>query len=108
VLGIVIGAAAGSDRQRSPQRAAPAAPAVSPACKAAVDRANQSLAIAAQVEAALAEHTKIMNDLLHGKINGSTALKTGMPSLVTGASESARFDIALADYQQVVKRCQLR
>jgi hypothetical protein len=82
-----------------------AIPAVSPACKVAVDRANTSLAIAAQVEAALAEHTKIMNDLISGKIDGSTALKTGMPSLVSGAGQSARFDVALADYRQVVSRC---
>jgi len=30
-----------------------------------------------------------------------------MPSLVMGAAESAKFDLALADYRQVVKQCRL-
>jgi hypothetical protein len=83
-------------------------PVASPECKTAVDRANKSLAHAVQVERNLAEHTKIMNDLLHGKIDGDTALKTGTPSLIRGAAESSRFDIALADYKQVVNQCKLQ
>jgi hypothetical protein len=85
-----------------------ATPAASPECKTAVDRANKSLAHAVQVERNLAEHTKIMNDLLRGKIDGDTALKTGTPSLIRGAAESSKFDIALADYKQVVNQCKLR
>jgi hypothetical protein len=61
-----------------------ATPVASPACKTAVDRANKSLAHAVRVERNLAEHTKIMNDLLHGKIDGDTALKRGTPSLIKG------------------------
>ncbi|HEV8653550.1 MAG TPA: hypothetical protein VG276_30165 [Actinomycetes bacterium] len=78
-----------------------------PACVRAVDRANRSLAYAVQVEKALAEHTQYMNELFDGKISSSRALKEGMPSLITGASASARFDAALADYRQVVKACRL-
>ena len=78
-----------------------------PACLRAVDRANRSLDYAVQVEQALAEHTEYMNELADGRITGSQALKEGMPSLVTGASASARFDAALADYRQVVKSCRL-
>jgi hypothetical protein len=85
-----------------------ATPVASPECKTAVDRANKSLAHAVQVERNLAEHTKIMNDLLRGKIDGDTALKTGTPSLIRGAAESSKFDIALADYKQVVNQCKLR
>jgi hypothetical protein len=85
-----------------------ATPVASPECKTAVDRANQSLAHAVQVERNLAEHTKIMNDLLHGKIDGDTALKMGTPSLIRGAAESSKFAIALADYKQVVNQCKLR
>jgi hypothetical protein len=84
-----------------------ATPVASPECKTAVDRANKSLAHAVQVERNLAEHTKIMNDLLRGKIDGDTALKTGTPSLIRGAAESSKFDIALADYKQVVNQCKL-
>jgi hypothetical protein len=36
-----------------------------------------------------------MNDLLHGKISGSVALKKGLLSLVTGDEGSAKFDKAL-------------
>ena len=79
-----------------------------PECKDAVDRANQSLAIAASVEGSLAEHTKIMNDLLHGKISAQAAITRGMPSLIAGASQSGRFDAALADYRNVVAQCRLR
>jgi|Tabmets5t2r1_1033131.scaffolds.fasta_scaffold15049_3 hypothetical protein len=85
-----------------------ATPVASPECKTAVDRANKSLAHAVQVERNLAEHTKIMNDLLRGKIDGDTALKMGTPSLIRGAAESSKFDIALADYKQVVNQCKLQ
>lgn len=87
---------------------ATAAPAASAECKTAVDRANRSLAHAVELEQNLAEHTKIMNDLLKGKIDGGTALKTGMPSLIRGAAEASKFDIALADYKQVVDQCKLQ
>jgi hypothetical protein len=85
-----------------------ATPVASPECKTAVDRANKSLAHAVQVERNLAEHTTIMNDLLRGKIDGDTALKRGTPSLIRGAAESSKFDIALADYKQVVNQCKLQ
>jgi hypothetical protein len=85
-----------------------ATPVASPECKTAVDRANKSLAHAVQVERNLAEHTRIMNDLLRGKIDGDTALKRGTPSLIRGAAESSKFDIALADYKQVVNQCKLQ
>jgi hypothetical protein len=61
-----------------------------------------------RVSAALREHTEVMNRLLNGKIDASAALRSGTPSLITGSAESARFDIALADYKKVVDRCQLR
>jgi hypothetical protein len=85
-----------------------ATPVASPECKTAVDRANKSLAHAVQVERNLAEHTRIMNDLLRGKIDGDTALKRGTPSLIRGAAESSKFDIALADYKHVVNQCKLQ
>jgi hypothetical protein len=49
-----------------------------------------------------------MNRLLNGRIDANTALRTGTPSLITGSAESAKFDVALADYRRVVDRCQLR
>ena len=111
--GVAVGVAARSEDRPSGAFAAatatsaPTAPAASPQCRTAVERANRSLAIAVKVEEALAEHTEYMNDLLNGKIDGDTALRLGMPSLVMGAAESAKFDLALADYRQVVKQCRL-
>ena len=85
-----------------------ASPAASPECAEAVQRANASLRHAVAVSTALREHTEIMNKLLNGRIDAATALRTGTPSLIMGSAESARFDVALADYRKVVDRCQLR
>lgn len=85
-----------------------AAPAATPECAEAVERANASIGHAVKVSGALREHTEIMNDLLQGRIDGDTALQTGTPSLITGSAESAKFDLALADYKKVVDSCKLR
>ena len=85
-----------------------ASPAASPECAEAVQRANASMSHAVRVSAALREHTEIMNKLLNGRIDASTALRSGTPSLIMGSAESAKFDVALADYRKVVDRCQLR
>jgi hypothetical protein len=85
-----------------------ARPAASPECVEAVERANRSMSYAVKVSGALREHTKIMNDLLNGRISADAALRTGTPSLIAGSAEAARFDVALADYRKVVDRCQLR
>jgi hypothetical protein len=85
-----------------------AAPTAAPECAEAVERANESMSHAVRVSAALREHTEVMNRLLNGKIDASAALRSGTPSLITGSAESARFDVALADYKKVVDRCKLR
>jgi hypothetical protein len=85
-----------------------ASPTAAPECAEAVQRANQSMSHAVKVAGALREHTEIMNRLLNGKLSAEAALKTGTPSLITGSAESAKFDVALADYKQVVDRCKLR
>ena len=110
--GIAIGRDTG-DRDRAARFAATsssaaAVPAASPECAEAVERANKSMAHAIRVSNALQEHTEIMNDLLHGRIDGDTALRTGTPSLIVGSAESAKFDVALADYKRVVDSCRLR
>jgi hypothetical protein len=85
-----------------------AAPTAAPECAEAVRRANASMSHAVAVSAALRQHTEIMNKLLNGKIDAATALRTGTPSLIAGSAESAKFEVALADYKQVVDRCKLR
>ena len=100
------GGAAGYDSATASSMAA--SPTASPECAEAVERANASMSHAVAVSAALRQHTEIMNRLLNGKIDAATALRTGTPSLITGSAESAKFDVALADYRKVVDRCQLR
>jgi len=85
-----------------------ASPTAAPECAEAVKRANESMSHAVRVAGALREHTEIMNRLLNGKLSADAALKAGTPSLITGSAESAKFDVALADYKQVVDRCKLQ
>jgi hypothetical protein len=110
--GIVIGdrdpGARAAGAAATASSAVAASPAASPECAEAVERANKSMGHAVKVSNALREHTEIMNDLLHGRIDGDTALRTGTPSLIVGSAESAKFDVALADYKRVVDSCQLQ
>jgi hypothetical protein len=116
--GVAIGARGGGDRE--PGRATgsgfaaatstsvAAAPTASPECAEAVERANASMSHAVAVAGALRTHTEVMNDLLNGKLDAETALRKATPSLIAGSAEAAKFDVALADYKQVVDRCKLR
>ena len=112
--GIVIGGrrdparGTGSGFAAATSTSTAASPTAAPECAEAVKRANQSMSHAVKVAGALREHTEIMNRLLNGKLSAEAALKTGTPSLITGSAESAKFDVALADYKQVVDRCKLR
>jgi hypothetical protein len=112
--GIAIGASrdGGAGRpsgfQSATASSVAASPTASPECAEAVQRANASMSHAVAVSTALRQHTEVMNRLLNGKIDANTALRTGTPSLITGSAESAKFDVALADYRKVVDRCQLR
>jgi hypothetical protein len=84
-----------------------AAPTATPECAEAVRRANESVGHAVKLAGALRAHTEIMNRLLNGELTLEAARKAGTPSLITGSAESARFDVALAAYKQVVDRCRL-
>ena len=82
-------------------------PAASPECAEAVVKANRTLSHAVQVSGALREHTEAMNKLLSGGLGAKEAVQAGTPSLISGSAESAKFDVALADYRKVADRCQL-
>ncbi len=82
--------------------------AASPECAEAVERANETISHAVRVSGALREHTEAMNKLLNGSMKADAAVKAGTPSLIAGSAESAKFDVALADYRKVVDRCELR
>jgi hypothetical protein len=80
----------------------------SPACKTAVDRANTMLTIAVKLQRELAEYSRIMRDPSNRNLSGREVVEKTAPSLQAGASDSARFDQALADYRQIVDRCVVR
>jgi glutamine synthetase adenylyltransferase len=56
----------------------------------------------------LAEYGRIMSDPSNRDLSGREVVERIAPSLQAGASESTRFDQALADYRQVVDQCKLR
>jgi hypothetical protein len=84
------------------------APVAAPVCKTAVDRANTMLAVAVELRRELAEYGRIMSDPSTRNLSGREVVERIAPALRAGASESTRFDQALADYRQVVDQCQLR
>jgi hypothetical protein len=111
--GIAIGgqrdpAGNGSGSVAATSTSAATSPTAAPECAEAVERANESISHAVKVAGALREHTEIMNRLFTGKLSAEAARRTGTASLITGSAESAKFDLALADYKQVVDRCKLR
>jgi hypothetical protein len=85
-----------------------AAPVAAPACKTAVDRANTMLASAVELRRELAEYSRIMSDPSTRELSGREVVEKMAPSLQAGASESASFERALADYRQIVDQCELR
>ena len=122
VGGVVVGAVAWSDDRparvtngvagtasgrRVPGTTA-VAPGATPACKTAVDRANTMLAIAVKLQRELAEYSRVMRDPANGNLSVREVVEKTAPSRQAGASESASFERALADYRQIVDQCQLR
>jgi hypothetical protein len=105
--GTNAGVAGASAATQSPD-ATPVAPVASPACKTAVDRANAMLASAVELRRELAEYSRIMRDPANRNLSVREVVDKRAPSLQAGASESASFDRALADYRQIVDQCELR
>ena len=85
-----------------------ASPTASPECAEAVERANKTMSHAVLVSGALREHTEAMSRLRNGKLDPEAAVRAGTPSLIAGSAESAKFDLALADYRKVADRCRLQ
>jgi hypothetical protein len=120
--GVVVGAVAWSTDQPAGAKAGVAGassatqspdttrvvPVAAPACKTAVDRANTMLASAVELRRELAEYGRIMRDPSTRNLSGREVVEKMAPALQAGASESASFERALADYRQVVDQCKLR
>jgi hypothetical protein len=105
--GAKAGVAGASSATQSPDTTA-VAPVATPACKTAVDRANTMLAIAVKLQRELAEYSRIMSDPSNRNLSVREVVDKHAPSLQAGASESASFERALADYRQIVDQCELR
>ena len=104
--GAKAGVAGASSATQSPATTT-VAPVASPACKTAVDRANTMLAIAVELQRELAEYSRIMSDPSNRTLSVREVVEQTAPSR-QGASVSARFDRALADYRQIMDQCELR
>lgn len=74
-------------------------------CVGALEASDRALSQAGKVESALTEHSKVMTDFEYGRISAQQLRNLALPPLVRGASDSAKFDQVLHDYQQQVKRC---
>jgi len=105
--GAKVGVASASSATSSPDTTR-VAPVAAPACKTAVDRANTMLAVAVELRRELAEYGRVMRDPSNRDLSVREVVEKMAPSLQAGASESARFDQALANYRQVVDQCKLR
>ena len=105
--GAKAGVAGATSATQSPGTTA-VAPVATPACKTAVDRANTMLVIAVKLRRELAEYSRIMRDPSNRNLSVREVVDKHAPSLQAGASESASFERALADYRQVVDQCELR
>jgi hypothetical protein len=120
VGGGLIGAVAWSDDRPAGHRTAGvsaatkrptvtiAGPVASAGCKTAVDRANAMLAAAVNLRRATVAQGRILRDPANRDLTVGEVLKKLAVSEQAGASESARFTRALADYRQVVDQCKLQ
>ena len=77
------------------------------ACVRAVQAADVSFLPAFGIDVALAAHTQVMDRLLAGQITPVQALNQGEVSLVQGAADAAKFDLAYQAYLRVLRQCQL-
>ena len=122
VGGLVVGAVAWSDDRGATdaQRGAAnpstgrdtgtasAASVATPACKTAVDRANEMLASAVKLRGALAEQDQVLNDPANRDASVGEVLQRLAATRQMASTESATFDRALDAYRAVVDKCDLR
>lgn len=72
--------------------------ATSPACAAALRRADEALERAGALGEALGQHTEIMDELLAERIDAQEALDRTLPVLTDGATERRRFEQDVSGY----------
>jgi hypothetical protein len=98
----------------APSAAAPAAPTSAPpaaaatpapACTAALLRADAALERSVALDAALGQHTEIMDELLAERIDAQEALDRALPVLTDAATERRRFQQELSAYSDSRQDC---
>ena len=105
--------AASSSREASPTASADApttptaapAEAASAACATALAQADAVAQRSTALEQALAEHTRIMDELLAQRLTADQALDEALPVLTRGATERDRFQDELAAYRSSRGAC---
>ena len=76
-----------------------------PACLEALRSADVALERSTQLEQALAEHTRLMDQLLAGQLDPEQALEQTLPVLTSGATDRRRFEEELAAYERLRQEC---
>ena len=84
---------------------AAAAPAQDPACIDALLQADAALERSVALDAALTQHTEIMDELLAERIDAEEALDRTLPVLTDGATERRLFQQELSAYSQARQGC---
>ena len=105
--------AVGSSEEASPSASAdaPTKPAAAPteaasaACTTALARADAVAQRATALQQALAEHTRIMDELLAQRVTTEQALDETLPVLTRGATERDHFEDELAAYESSRGAC---
>jgi hypothetical protein len=82
-----------------------AVPAGTPACAEALAQADAALERSVAIEKALAEQTRVMDELLAERVSTPQALDAVLPVLTDGATERKRFRELMVEYEQLRESC---
>ncbi len=93
--------ASGAPAESSPSPAAGPAP----SCADALAQADAALERSERIEQALAEHTRLMDELLAQRLDTQQALDQTLPVLTQGATERRLFAQELAAYERSRQEC---
>ena len=92
-------------RQQRPDAVAGSAPAAAQQptqrvrCEAALREADQALEQAQRLDAALAAHSRVMDDRLAERVTPAQAVDRSLPFLIQGAQDRKRFADEVAEYR---------
>lgn len=76
-----------------------------PACAAAVEQADAAFSLAAQLDAALAQHASVLNDLLGERVTRQELLDGAVAPLAVTTQDRVTFLNAVGAYEQARAAC---